>query len=79
MGRLDVYYEVGLGGCWDLAAATLIVKEAGGEVMDPAGGEFNIMSRRVLGAGSNGLAVTVAEILKEGPWAPDEPPVVPLV
>jgi myo-inositol-1(or 4)-monophosphatase len=62
-----------------LAAATLIVKEAGGEVVDPVGGDFNIMSRRVLGASTKGLALTVAEILKEGPWAPDEPPVVPLV
>ena len=79
IGRLDAYYEVGLGGCWDLAAATLIVKEAGGEVVDPVGGDFNIMSRRVLGASTKGLALTVAEILKEGPWAPDEPPVVPLV
>lgn len=35
--RLDAYYELGLGGCWDLAAATLILEEAGGRVLDPTG------------------------------------------
>lgn len=35
--RLDAYYEIGLGGCWDLCAAVLVLVEAGGRVLDPAG------------------------------------------
>jgi len=48
-GRADGYYEIGLGGPWDMAAGALILEEAGGKVSDPAGGPLNIMSRRVLG------------------------------
>ena len=36
-GRLDAYYELGLGGCWDLCAAVLVLLEAGGRVTDPTG------------------------------------------
>ena len=32
-GRLDGYYEIGLN-AWDVAAGTLLVREAGGVVMD---------------------------------------------
>jgi inositol-phosphate phosphatase / L-galactose 1-phosphate phosphatase len=71
-GRLDAYYEAGLGGPWDMAAAALVVEEAGGKILDPEGGPFDVMSRRVLG--SNGhLAGAVAEILAAGPWAEGEP------
>ncbi|MBK8757272.1 MAG: inositol monophosphatase [Actinomycetales bacterium] len=37
-GRLDAYYESGLKP-WDLAAGRLVVSEAGGVVVGPAGGE----------------------------------------
>ena len=37
-GRLDAYYEQGIH-VWDIAAATLIVREAGGVVCDPYGGD----------------------------------------
>lgn len=37
LSRLDAYYEIGLGGCWDLCAAALVLEEAGGRVLDPAG------------------------------------------
>jgi inositol-phosphate phosphatase/L-galactose 1-phosphate phosphatase len=36
-GRLDVFYELGLGGCWDLCAGVLVLEEAGGRVLDPTG------------------------------------------
>lgn len=36
-GRLDAFYEVGFGGCWDVAAGALILQEAGGTVLDPSG------------------------------------------
>lgn len=32
MGRLDAFYEIGFGGPWDVAAAALILEEAGGQV-----------------------------------------------
>ncbi|XP_063088072.1 inositol monophosphatase 2 isoform X4 [Cavia porcellus] len=35
-GAVDAYYQFGLH-CWDLAAATVIVREAGGIVMDTTG------------------------------------------
>eukprot|EP00898_Chlorokybus_atmophyticus_P005155 jgi/Chlat1/5640/Chrsp369S00866 len=52
-GRLDAYYEFGIGGPWDAAAGAVILTEAGGDVIDPAtGGKFDLLARRVLG--SNG-------------------------
>ncbi|TVU46301.1 hypothetical protein EJB05_05827 [Eragrostis curvula] len=52
-GRLDLCYEIGFGGPWDVAAGAVILQEAGGLVFDPSGREFDLMSRRM--AGSNGL------------------------
>jgi inositol-phosphate phosphatase/L-galactose 1-phosphate phosphatase len=46
-GRLDLFYELGYGGPWDVAAGVLIVQEAGGCVFDPSGDDFNITSQRV--------------------------------
>lgn len=48
MGRLDAFYEIGFGGPWDVAAAGIVLEEAGGELLDPIGGPFDLMSRRVL-------------------------------
>lgn len=61
-GRIDVMFEVGFGGCWDCAAGALIVTEAGGQMLDPSGGPFNIMARRVLGANAY-LGKPVADII----------------
>jgi len=58
-GSAEAYYEYGLH-CWDMAAATLIVREAGGVVVDTTGSELDVMSRRVLCAGSTQLAQTIA-------------------
>ena len=74
--RLDAYYELGLGGCWDLCAAVLVLEEAGGRVLDPSGAPFNIMSRRVLGTNAH-LAEELVGVLKGCPDAPGEPPAVP--
>lgn len=63
MGRLDAFYEIGFGGPWDVAAAALILEEAGGRVADPAGVEFSLHSRRVLGTNGRlleGLARIIA-------------------
>ncbi|EYU33851.1 hypothetical protein ABFS82_08G155000 [Erythranthe guttata] len=52
-GRLDLFYELGFGGPWDVAAGAVIVTEAGGLVFDPSGKEFDITSQRI--AASNPL------------------------
>jgi inositol-phosphate phosphatase/L-galactose 1-phosphate phosphatase len=65
-------YEVGIGGCWDVAAGALVVSEAGGQLLDPSGGPFDLMSRRVLAANAH-LALPISELLKGGPWADNEP------
>ncbi|KAK7245956.1 hypothetical protein RIF29_40810 [Crotalaria pallida] len=46
-GRLDAFYEVGFGGPWDVAGGAVIVREAGGVIFDPSGGDFDITSQRV--------------------------------
>ncbi|KAI7738029.1 hypothetical protein M8C21_024852 [Ambrosia artemisiifolia] len=52
-GRIDLFYLSGFGGPWDVAAAAVIIKEAGGVVFDPSGNEFDITAQRV--AASNPL------------------------
>ncbi|XP_074592941.1 inositol monophosphatase 1 [Brevipalpus obovatus] len=54
-GHIDCYFETGLH-CWDMAAGVLIIREAGGVVIDPTGSEFNLMARRILGASNEKLA-----------------------
>ena len=71
-GRLDAFYEVGFGGPWDVAAASLIVQEAGGLVLDPSGSEFDVMARRVL-AGTPEVAYQLAQVLKQCKTSAAEP------
>lgn len=61
-GEADAYYEFGIH-VWDMAAAALIVTEAGGVVMDTQGGPLKLMHRRVLCAGSQALANTISQNL----------------
>jgi len=46
-GRIDLFYELGFGGPWDVAGGAVIVQEAGGLVFDPNGGDFDIMAQRI--------------------------------
>ncbi|XP_010270146.1 PREDICTED: inositol-phosphate phosphatase-like [Nelumbo nucifera] len=46
-GRLDLFYELGFGGPWDVAGGVVIVQEAGGCIFDPSGKDFDITSQRV--------------------------------
>lgn len=48
-GRLDGFWELGLH-IWDIAAGILLVKEAGGLVCDPAGGEDYLKTGNVVAA-----------------------------
>ena len=46
-GRLDAFFEEGLS-AWDIAAGTLLVREAGGRATDPAGSDDVLASGNVL-------------------------------
>uniref|UniRef100_A0A7N0ZVT5 Inositol-1-monophosphatase n=1 Tax=Kalanchoe fedtschenkoi TaxID=63787 RepID=A0A7N0ZVT5_KALFE len=62
-GRLDLFYELGFGGPWDVAGGAVIVKEAGGLVYDPSGKEFDITSQRIAASNSH-LKDKLIEVLK---------------
>lgn len=49
MGRFDGFWEGNLS-AWDVAAGSLIVREAGGALSDYAGGPFRIDGRQICGA-----------------------------
>lgn len=59
-GRLDGYWESGLG-AWDLAAGALIVREAGGLVTDYAGDEHFLENGQIVA----GNARVIAEMLRQ--------------
>jgi len=69
-GSVDAYVEYGLH-CWDIAAAAVILKEAGGVLIDPTGGEFNLMSRKVLCAGTEKLARELSGLLTHVEFEPE--------
>ncbi|XP_029686811.1 inositol monophosphatase 1-like isoform X1 [Takifugu rubripes] len=58
-GCVEAYYEIGMH-VWDLAAASLIVSEAGGVLMDVEGGPFDLMSRRVIAANNRTIAERIS-------------------
>lgn len=64
LGSADANYEFGVH-AWDMAAGDLIVREAGGVVMDPAGGPLDLMSRRVLAASSPELANELTKLITQ--------------
>ncbi|KAF4087833.1 hypothetical protein AMELA_G00075780 [Ameiurus melas] len=62
-GAAEAYYQYGLH-CWDIAAAAIIITEAGGCVIDTTGGPLDLMSRRVVAAGSQEIADYIVQRLK---------------
>ncbi|XP_075230382.1 inositol monophosphatase 1 [Lycorma delicatula] len=64
LGGSDSYFEFGLH-AWDMAAGDIIIREAGGVVIDPAGGPFDVMSRRLLCAGTSELAEQLMNVIKQ--------------
>lgn len=62
LGGADVNFEFGIH-AWDIAAGDLIVREAGGVVIDPSGGPLDLMSRRVLAASSPELASEFSKLI----------------
>ncbi|XP_076758967.1 inositol monophosphatase 1 [Xylocopa sonorina] len=63
-GAVDVTFEFGIHS-WDVAAGEIIIKEAGGVCIDPAGGPFDVLSRRVLCASTMELAQELAKVLTQ--------------
>lgn len=61
-GGCDAYYSVGIH-IWDIAVGELLITEAGGVVVDPSGGPFDRLARRVLCAGTSELAQILAKNL----------------
>ncbi|KAE8598318.1 hypothetical protein XENTR_v10016799 [Xenopus tropicalis] len=70
-GAADAYYQYGLH-CWDLAAATVIIREAGGVVIDTTGGPLDLMSCRVVAAGTTELAQSIAQELQTIDYGRDD-------
>lgn len=62
LGGADANFEFGIH-VWDIAAGDLIVREAGGVCIDPAGGPLDLLSRRVLCASSQELANQLVDVL----------------
>lgn len=61
-GSGEAYYEYGIH-IWDFAAAGIIFTEAGGLLLDPAGGEVDFLSRRVMGACNQEIANQLSPLL----------------
>lgn len=62
LGGADANFEFGIH-AWDVAAGDILVREAGGVCIDPAGGLFDILSRRVLCASTPELGQELAKLL----------------
>lgn len=54
---------------WDVAAGVLVIREAGGVVIDTNGGEFNVSSPKVVAAGNQKLAVELVKLIKNADTA----------
>ncbi|XP_033339708.1 inositol monophosphatase 1 [Megalopta genalis] len=50
---------------WDVAAGVLIIREAGGVVIDTSGGEFNVSLPKVIAAGNRNVAVELVKLIKK--------------
>uniref|UniRef100_A0A665T9N2 Inositol-1-monophosphatase n=1 Tax=Echeneis naucrates TaxID=173247 RepID=A0A665T9N2_ECHNA len=70
-GGADAYYHIGMH-CWDIAASSIIVQEAGGVVMDTDGSPFDMMSRRVIAASSTAVANRISQVIQAFPCRRDD-------
>ncbi|KAG5851041.1 inositol monophosphatase 1-like [Anguilla anguilla] len=70
-GSADAYYHIGIH-CWDMAGGAAIVTEAGGVIMDVAGGPFDLMSRRLITASSRAVAERIVQQLQVFPCGRDD-------
>uniref|UniRef100_A0A668VNN7 Inositol-1-monophosphatase n=1 Tax=Oreochromis aureus TaxID=47969 RepID=A0A668VNN7_OREAU len=70
-GGADAYYHIGMH-CWDIAASAIIVREAGGVIIDTDGSEFDMMSRTVIAASSAAVASRIAQVIRPFPCSRDD-------
>ncbi|XP_030242301.1 inositol monophosphatase 1 [Drosophila navojoa] len=64
VGACDAYLHCG-SHVWDWAAGVPMVQEAGGIVIDPCGGPFDIYARRMLAAATPELAYQIVPLIKQ--------------
>ncbi|XP_043275787.1 inositol monophosphatase 2-like [Venturia canescens] len=69
MGAVEAYHVESIE-AWDVAAAQLIIEEAGGIVIDTAGGELDLMKPRVIAACNRKLACQLVELFNEADTKP---------
>jgi myo-inositol-1(or 4)-monophosphatase len=62
-GRLDAFWEISLKP-WDMAAGSLLVREAGGRVSDFVGGEGWLTSGDIIASNGTGLHEVIRESVK---------------
>jgi myo-inositol-1(or 4)-monophosphatase len=60
-GRFDLYWSYGTH-IWDVAAGVLLLREAGGWITSPAGGDFSLEEAHFLAAASRELHAQLREI-----------------
>jgi myo-inositol-1(or 4)-monophosphatase len=76
LGRLDGYWEMGLND-WDVAAATLVAREAGARVTDFLGRDDVLGARRIVAAPSS-IHGELLEMIGQAHAAPDLDPLGPV-
>uniref|UniRef100_A0A8D3BBA5 Inositol-1-monophosphatase n=1 Tax=Scophthalmus maximus TaxID=52904 RepID=A0A8D3BBA5_SCOMX len=70
-GAVEAFFEIGIH-CWDIAAGAVIVKEAGGLLLDVNGGPFDLMSRRMVSANSDTIAQRIIKEIEIFPVVRDD-------
>merc|ERR1712043_113233 len=61
-GRGDVFYEAGMH-IWDICAAGVILREAGGATTDLNGGKLDLCGRKILAGSSAEICQEAAKVL----------------
>ncbi|XP_019942912.1 inositol monophosphatase 1-like [Paralichthys olivaceus] len=70
-GAVEAFFEIGIH-CWDIAAGAVIVKEAGGLLLDVDGGPFDLMSRRMVSANNDVIAKRIIKEIEIFPVVRDD-------
>ncbi|XP_060920403.1 inositol monophosphatase 1-like [Labrus mixtus] len=73
-GAVEAFFEIGIH-CWDIAAGAVIVKEAGGVLLDVDGGPFDLMSRRMVSANNMVIAKRIIKEIEIFPAERDDAPI----
>ncbi|KAF7667740.1 hypothetical protein LDENG_00050840 [Lucifuga dentata] len=72
-GAAEAFFEIGIH-CWDIAAGAVIVREAGGILLDVSGGPFDVMSRRMVSAKCQAIADRLIKEIEIFPVERDDAP-----